>query len=307
VTGSFWSSHTKARGPSPFLRELEAEGVIAELPSSSEFSDNPLGDDVEIFSWPMDPLGGRRARLENAAELVRAALPGAEGVWKRELDLLLAERDERLHSATVVPLPRRVPASRFKDFVTEPAEVARSLRRPMPERPYRATRLGTLFHAWVEDRFGITGSVQELDAFATEFDVDDSGSLASIEASALEALQATFERSEWATRAPVDVEREIHLVLDGHIIICKIDAVFAAGDRFQVVDWKTGKAPSSAQDLEDKQLQLALYRIAYAKWKGIDPELIDAVFYYVADDTVITPERLFDETELVELWRASLA
>jgi DNA helicase-2/ATP-dependent DNA helicase PcrA len=224
---------------------------------------------------------------------------------------LLAERDERLYSATVVPLPKRVPASRFKDFVADPAEVARSLRRPMPERPYRATRLGTLFHSWVEDRFGITGSVQELDAFSTEFDRDDAGTLASTaalnEASALESLQATFERSEWATRAPVDVEREIHLVLDGHIIICKIDAVFASGDRFQVVDWKTGKAPSSAQDLEDKQLQLALYRLAYAKWKGIDPELIDAVFYYVADDTVITPERLFDEAELVELWRANLA
>jgi DNA helicase-2/ATP-dependent DNA helicase PcrA len=311
LTGSFWSSQTKPRGPSPFLRELEKAGVIAELPVSSEFADNPLGVDEEIFSWPMDPLGGRRARLENAAELVRAALPGAEGPWKRELDLLLAERDERLYSATVVPLPKRVPASRFKDFVTDPAEVARSLRRPMPERPYRATRLGTLFHSWVEDRFGITGSVQELDAFSTEFDRDDAGTLASTaalnEASALESLQATFERSEWATRAPVDVEREIHLVLDGHIIICKIDAVFASGDRFQVVDWKTGKAPSSAQDLEDKQLQLALYRLAYAKWKGIDPELIDAVFYYVADDTVITPERLFDEAELVELWRANLA
>ena len=29
-----------------------------------------------------------------------------------------------------------------------------ALRRPMPERPYRATRLGTLFHSWVEQRIG---------------------------------------------------------------------------------------------------------------------------------------------------------
>jgi DNA helicase-2/ATP-dependent DNA helicase PcrA len=27
----------------------------------------------------------------------------------------------------------------------------------MPERPYRATRLGTLFHDWVENRYGVHG------------------------------------------------------------------------------------------------------------------------------------------------------
>jgi predicted RecB family nuclease len=74
------------------------------------------------------------------------------------------------------------------------------------------------------------------------------------------------------------------------------------GERYQVVDWKTGKAPSTPDDLEVKQLQLALYRLAYAKWKGIDPELIDAVFYFVADDTVIAPEELFSEKQLLELW-----
>jgi hypothetical protein len=28
------------------------------------------------------------------------------------------------------------------------------------------------------------------------------------------------------------------------------------------------------------------------------------VFYYVADDRVIEPERIFDEAELLERWRA---
>ena len=134
---------------------------------------------------------------------------------------------------------------------------------------------------------------------------DDSPGEASSETVKLAALQATFERSPWASRAPIDVEREIHLVLDSQIIICKIDAVYRDDDRYQVVDWKTGKAPTSAQDLQDKQLQLALYRLAYSQWKKINLELIDAVFYYVADDAIITPERLFDEAELIALWRAS--
>jgi DNA helicase-2/ATP-dependent DNA helicase PcrA len=91
-------------------------------------------------------------------------------------------------------------------------------------------------------------------------------------------------------------------------VICKIDAVYAIDDeRFEIVDWKTGKAPSGAQDLEEKQLQLALYRLAYARWKGIDPSQIDAVFYYVSDDAIIRPQRLFDETELLAAWRAATA
>jgi DNA helicase-2/ATP-dependent DNA helicase PcrA len=196
-------------------------------------------------------------------------------------------------------MPARVPASRFKDFVGDPAAVASALRRPMPERPYRATQLGTLFHAWVEDRY--TGG-DELDALPAETDADDL-----IADESLENLKATFERSPWASRRPVDVECEIHLPFAGRIVICKIDAVYAHGDRFEIVDWKTGKAPSGAKDLEERQLQLALYRLAYARWKGIDPERIDAVFYFVADDEIVRPERLFDERELLERWEAAFA
>ena len=242
-------------------------------------------------------------RVEWAAGAVRAAVPGDEGRWARDLDLLLEERRRRLSEGAVVDVPSRVSASRFKDFVTDPAAVAASLRRPMPERPYRATRLGTLFHDWVEQRYGIGGSTDVIDALAHEIDDDD----APVDLEELDRLKRTFERSPWADRAAVDVEREIHLPLDGQVIICKIDAVYFDGERYQVVDWKTGKAPKDAADLEQKQLQLALYRLAYAKWRGIDPGRIDAVFYFVSDDTIITPERIFDEAELVALWRGVTA
>jgi DNA helicase-2/ATP-dependent DNA helicase PcrA len=309
LSGSWWSSQTKPRGPSPFLRELAEAGVIGALPQGTENEENPLGDEVDVVSWPMDPLGGRRERVEAAAEAVRAADPSATGRFGLELDLLLRERAARLAASSYVAVPSRVPASRFKEFVTEPDKVAASLRRPMPERPYRATRLGTLFHSWVEGRSGIGGTAEQLDALPTEADTDG----APLDQDQLAALQRTFEHSEWASRAPIEVEREIHLILDGQIIVCKIDAVYAyqadgqVGERFQVVDWKTGKAPRDAEDLENRQLQLALYRLAYARWKNIDPSLIDAVFYYVADDRVITPDELFDEQQLTALWRQSLS
>jgi DNA helicase-2/ATP-dependent DNA helicase PcrA len=135
----------------------------------------------------------------------------------------------------------------------------------------------------------------------TELDDDGSGDITND--ADLARLQETFSRSVWADRRPVDVEREIHLPFDDRIVICKIDAVYTDGERYQVVDWKTGKAPKDAADLERKQLQLALYRLAYSKWAGIDPSLIDAVFYFVADDRVIEPARIFDEEELLALWR----
>ncbi|WXZ51196.1 PD-(D/E)XK nuclease family protein [Clavibacter tessellarius] len=84
--------------------------------------------------------------------------------------------------------------------------------------------------------------------------------------------------------------------------MCKIDAVFLIDGRYRVVDWKTGRTPKDAADLELKQLQLALYRLAFAKWRGIDPELIDAEFYFVAEGRSLKPERIYSEEDLVALW-----
>lgn len=313
LSGSFWATQTTPRGPSPFLLELAGNGVLAEagaglpgaeLPAASEHEENPLGDEANLFSWPRDPLGGRREAVEAAADLVRNAVPGRTGLWQTgpwegRLRLLLGERRARLDASGLVEVPSRVPASRFKDYVSDPASVAASLRRPMPEKPYRATRLGTLFHSWVEERYGVGGSTEVIDAFDTELDLDDPP----VEEEELARLRAIFERSEFAALKPVEVEIEIHLVLDDEIVVCKLDAVYLVDGRYRIVDWKTGKAPKDAADLESKQLQLALYRQAFAEWKGVDPEQIDAVFYYVSDDRVIRPERIYSRDELVALWR----
>ncbi|MEO8908528.1 MAG: PD-(D/E)XK nuclease family protein, partial [Microbacteriaceae bacterium] len=302
LSGSFWATQAKPRGPSPFLVELSAAGVIGPLPDGSETEENPLGDSDDTVLWPMDPLGDRRGAVEAAAALVRASEPRDAGSWQRELELLLEERRRRLDAGGTIPLPTRVPASRFKDYVSDPSAVAAALRRPMPERPYRATRLGTLFHEWVERRYGIGGTSETIDAFDTELDL---GGDTAAEGD-LARLQATFEASPWAQRRPIEVEREIHLPFDGHIVICKIDAVYEENGRYQVVDWKTGRAPTDADDLERKQLQLALYRAAYAHWAGIDAEQIDAFFYFVADDAIVTPEHIDNEEELVARWRRAL-
>ncbi|WP_395640876.1 ATP-dependent helicase [Pseudolysinimonas sp.] len=300
LSGSFWATQTKPREPGIFLRELSLAGLVPVLPETTEHSENPLGDDLERIVWPLDPLGSRRPAVEWAAGQVRAAEPRLAGPWTRDLDLLLAEREARL-AASRVPIPTRVPASRFHDYVTEPDRVAGELRRPMPERPFSATRLGTLFHAWVEQRFGFGTGAEELDALEIEADAG-----LDVGGPELEALRARFEASEFAARRPLEVEREIHLPFDDRIVICKIDAVYSEPDgRVRIVDWKTGRAPKDAADLERKQLQLALYRLAYARWAGIPEERIDAAFYFVADDLVLEPDRIDSEEQLLARWRAA--
>ena len=176
----------------------------------------------------------------------------------------------------------------------------------MPEKPFRQTRIGTLFHAWVEQRYGTTGASDYIDALVTERDARVEEPLA--EQAELDHLRAIFERSHWADREPSEVEIEIHVPLAGQIVVCKLDAVYESADAaydFQIVDWKTGASPKDEDDLESKQLQLALYRLAFAKWKGVDPDRIDAVFYFVADDRVIRPARIYSEDELRSLWSSA--
>ena len=310
LAGSFWSVQTKPRVPNLFMAELQQAGIITELPAAPHAADeSPLDALTHTTSWPLDALGARRDLVLEAARLVESARVTTVTPWDNEIDLLLAERDRRSSGADALELPARIPASRFKDFIDDPQAVARSLRRPLPERPYRATNLGTLFHAWVEQRSAVSASVELVDSSLFERDDEPSGvtgAVGLVDDEAMAALKVTFEKSKWARRQPVAVEQEIHLPLGNTTVVCKIDAIYEVegsnGTRFEIVDWKTGKAPKNAKDLELKQFQLALYRAAYARWSGIAPENIEAVFYFVADDTVIAPERIYSEEELVERW-----
>ncbi|MDQ1110758.1 hypothetical protein QE418_000206 [Microbacterium testaceum] len=229
----------------------------------------------------------RRSRpAVGAVTAARAATPAdADG----DLELLLAERAERLRPVHT-PAPTRIPASRFKDFVDDYGRAVEDLRRPMPERPYRQTRLGTLFHAWVEQRSGLVGAGVGLDDDGLWGD-DEAGASAA-DAIELQRLRECFERSEWAALRPLEVETEIDFVttrLDGreHVVICKLDAVYRRGERYEIVDWKTGRPPASEPERRLRMLQLELYREAYHAKHGIDLDLIDVALFYVGDELVL--------------------
>lgn len=325
VTGAFWASAAKPRAFSRFLTPLVDRGLVPAVADASTHEHNPRAtDDSDEPWWPADPLGTRREVLEAAAARIRMvtsteeAAGGADGDafgWQRDIDLLLAERADRERRGHEVAVPYRVPASAFRQYVTAPEQVAERLRRPMPQRPYRQTRLGTVFHRWVEQRYGLAAVPDRLDAALTAaldaaLTHDDGGE--GVDAEALAALQERFAASEWGEREPLEVECEIHLPLAGHLMICKLDAVYPTRIRrpdgrfvegVEVVDWKTGKAPTTDDERAEKVLQLALYRLAYARRTGRPLDEISVALYFVADDLVLRPEHLPGEAELVALWR----
>ena len=313
LTGSYWNTQKSPRQPSVFVQELiDAHIVEDTIPAVENEDTNPLGDTVLRVPWPRDPFGERRARVTAAADAVSSVGTNHGSSWDRDIDLLLRERAERLGDIRI-PAPHRIAASKFKDFISTPAEIAAGMVRPMPEQPYRATLLGTVFHEWVERRAGLAhltpGDLLEA------LDNDDDSELGRegpVDALQLRALQDTFVASEWGLRKPIDVEREIHIVLAGVTVVCKIDAVFQHVDdqgevRFDIVDWKTGRPPQDDDDYQLKQTQLALYRIAYARWAGVDPDCVDAAFYFVADDMVLRPDQLMTEAELISRWKSAMA
>ncbi len=319
LSGSYWNTQTKPRKPSVFVRELIDSGIVEDtIPEIEEADKNPLEGMISTDLWPREPFGTsqtggdtRLARVQAAAAAVRNASISSLTEWDKTIELLLTERDERAGDSTL-PAPRRIAASKFKDFVSDPADVAANMRRPMPQQPYRATILGTVFHEWVERRSqtATTTPADLLDALDYGDD-DEMLREGPIDLEKLRVLQDTFVASEWGTLKPIDVEREIHIVLAGVTIVCKIDAVYSRTDadgneRIEIVDWKTGLPPKDTADYELKQTQLALYRLAYARWAKVDADRIDAAFYFVADDMVMRPDRLYSEEELAAQWRAAI-
>lgn len=312
LTGSFWSTQTKPRAASVFLTELEAVGLLDGVPNVEAAGEKPEDGEGATLTWPSDPLGNRRARVEAAADAVRHEFGtlqrDAQGLAKSvgqypELQLLLAERD-RLLAAPTVELPERVNASSFKDFVTKPEDTLRRLRRPMPERPYRQAKIGTLFHQWVERRYGTAaGTAEFLVADDLEWNDEVPEVADAAVAETLETLQRAFEQSPWGSRAPVEIEREITVPFAGRRLVCKIDAVYQDdnGD-YEIVDWKTGVVPKGEQEKELRMLQLELYRHAFAQWKQIDPETVDCALFYVADNQIIRADNRLTLEELEQRW-----
>jgi DNA helicase II / ATP-dependent DNA helicase PcrA len=318
-SGYWWSEATAPLGPSVFLTEVRAAceagagPVAAWAAAPAEGADNPLLADVDEADWPVTPAGLHYAAVSEAAAMVEAARanpddadPDEQGLtaeerelvaaWDLDAGLLLAERarrGERGDGPVEVFLPPRLSVSALVALARDPDELARQVRRPMPQPPARQARRGTTFHLWLEERFGQQRLIDDDDLFAER---DEPGDDDLIE------LKARFEAGEWGGRWPVEVEVPFDTQIGDRQVRGRIDAIFADPDGgYDVVDWKTGQPPRTKAEKAAVAVQLAAYRLAWAALAGVALEKVRAAFYYVRHDRTVRPADLLDEPGLIAL------
>jgi DNA helicase-2/ATP-dependent DNA helicase PcrA len=309
LSGAWWADGTTPRRPSRFLLEiaqvaaggevpgLVTEGLDEQAVAGPRDDANPRLREPRTALWPADPLGPRRAVVTEAARLVLAADPAADAgsPWAAEVDRLLAERAAvQSGRPPVVSLPVHVSASRLVDLADDPQALAEQIRRPLPVEPRPQARLGTAFHAWLERRF-------RGDALVDVLDLPGAGDDDAAPDAELARLQDAFEASEWADRLPVAVEVDVETPVAGLVLRGRIDAVFRRGDGgHEVVDWKTGSRPTGER-ARAAAVQLAVYRLAWARLTGVPLDRVGAAFFYAATGQTVRPADGLDEAALEAL------
>ena len=317
-SGYWWGEGGTCRlGPSPFLQEVRSSGVAEVREWAGEptpDAENPLLATVDEADWPATPAGRHYEAVREAAALVEAAAEPAPGAlagpedqalvqaWRRDAELLLAERakertQRRGGGGIPVQLPARLSVSSLVSLARDPAELARQVRRPMPRPPARQARKGTAFHQWLEQRYGQQRLIHDADLFELGEPNADEG------AGDLSQLRARFEHSEWSDRWPQAVEVPFETLIGDRLVRGRIDAVFADAPEggYDVVDWKTGRPPSSDAERHAVSVQLAAYRLAWAALAGVPVSQVRAAFHYVADEVTVRPADLLDEVGLTAL------
>jgi DNA helicase-2/ATP-dependent DNA helicase PcrA len=276
-------------------------------------STNPLLSNLVEAHWPAtgNPalLRARRAGVQLVRKQLAKApaspmLPGLTVLpdalaanerdqlrqWDADIDVLLGEAHQRSHA--VDHLPQVMSASGVVQVLRNPKAATERRQRPLPVSPAPAAYRGTRFHEWVEARFGQVPLI-DIDGVLPETPLD----------AELASMQQAFLAGPYADRRPVAVEAPFQMVLAGQLVSGRIDAVYEADSPsehqvYEVVDWKTGHH-------EADELQLALYRLAWAELNGLDVAAVAATFYYVATGEVARPKGLPDREALTERWLAN--
>jgi DNA helicase-2/ATP-dependent DNA helicase PcrA len=326
-SGYWWGEGVLPLGPSVFLEEAAAAcrdgaGTVAHwAPEPEPDAENPVLAEPASATWPAAPAGDRYQAVQEAAALVHTALdagpgggadgsgpPDGAGVpderdqalvasWQRDTTLLLAERERRLSEAAhTVDLPDQLSVSALVTLARDPDELARQIRRPMPLPPAPQARRGTAFHRWLEQHYAAQQLIDPADLLGPD-GVDE-------EAEAdLAFLRELFEAGPWSGRWPQEVEVPFETRIGDRLIRGRIDAVFADAVRggYDLVDWKTGRPPSSAAERRAVSVQLAAYRLAWADLAGVPLGQVRAAFYYVRHDLTISPTDLLDADGLTAL------
>jgi len=302
-TTSRWRDGSRAVEPSEIFYLIAGAAsalgglMLSDAPAPEVGAENPSIENPLIAQWPFDPLGDRRAAFNTSVELVNASTAHSLGEnsnpeitsWINDAQALITEIQQRSHGLVNVLLPPRLSTSTLVALHKDPQELALNIRRPMPRGQDQYSRRGTAFHLWVERQFTDADTLFG-DEYLDYLDpLDDD--------SKLEDLKRAWLSSEFAHRTPARVEVPFETTIAGVLIRGRIDAVYATPTGFEVVDWKTGSTTLDAS----AAVQLAMYRLAWAKLSGTDISTVSAAFHYVPTSVTHRPADLLDEEALIAL------
>jgi DNA helicase II / ATP-dependent DNA helicase PcrA len=164
----------------------------------------------------------------------------------------------------------------FTTYAQCPKKFYWTYERPLPRKSSFAARLGTIVHQWIE-RQG-TGAI-------TLVEPEDYEVRTPAEASEVAHKRDVFRATRYYGRIIDHIEQPFALVVGGHAIQGRIDAIYRDGDKVEIVDWKTGSAPGDSVGGEGWQLEC--YALAVQEMWGIPPENITATFVYLGGDEAV--------------------
>ena len=293
-----------------FLPAIKGATVLSDTPIPE--GKNPLKENPITGNWPdqLSKYEVKAMQVKESAKLVTAAqsfkvseiLESAiQNEIMSDLNAIVNELKNK-SDITQVFLPARLSVSTLLYLKQEPAELALRLRRPMPNHIDKFARRGTEFHLWLEDHFKHTSLISMDEIFnninATQAPGGQSDEF--IDAP-IQDLQKDWLASDWANQQPIGVEVGFETVIADTVIRGRIDAVYEKNPgNFEVVDWKTGKV-KSGEDLSIAAVQLAMYRLAFAKLNKIDVANVSAAFHYVSQNETVRPADIMSEQELIEI------
>jgi DNA helicase-2/ATP-dependent DNA helicase PcrA len=277
VSGHWWPESGKRRDPSPYLLAVrDVAGVV--VPHWVEDpGDEPPTAGVGDVEWPRADAVYCRVDPPVAPAPEPSAVE-AQRLARMDADIEAVVRREYEQSRPVrsVELPPVMSASMLMRAAADPQALARDLARPMPRPVAPAAARGVAFHEWV------ASSHEQLALFPDWQDAVDAERAAPDE---LGDLIAGYRTTPYAAMVPHATETEVTATIGGLVVRGVIDAVFRHPDgTWEVVDWKTSREHTA------DPLQLAVYRIGWARRVGVRPEDVATAFVYVRDGEVVRPD-----------------
>lgn len=212
-------------------------------------------------------------------------------------------------------------------FLQSPDRLAQETRRPLPAEPSDAARLGTVFHRWAETWCRQAATFDPLTEPETQVPVVELGEAsdpADVQALSL-SQKKRFEQMQSRAQAifgerpenVYSIEQPFSYATDGLTIRGRYDAIFKDGEKYRIVDWKTGVPHAKHQSdfLSDYAVQLEIYRRAFAQAKDLGHEDIEAELVFLGGDdcpledrrvTLAQLHKIIGDRDFEQAWREAI-